>query len=590
MGNSWSCDPQQVEVPLEPNADISGIWVLINLIGTAHLMVLVTFLSYIFAFDPAKDPYASTPTTLPDDHGQVASLKPPWRENPSLVTLCDVQLLTGLALQITIYYLLPSGLSAYHWKMAVLLTWFANVKHLSGLTSLRKYLYLHQNERNLRVIFMALFSAILLVSMVPTVFFNWHNSLDSAIKHYTTTHPGDGRPRPVVEHISNLGEVEVTAANASSAAICYFNTQRADNLFQQQLSWNLFVNHNHSTVLGLVSYSVVDKLRDTTAFQSTLLSILLLVFGAATRSIKIFKPSSLLFRNIIRNLFSRWTKRIIISGHQRLLRVPWARREIEDREPPDKRKAAVLYFYTRPMVAAMVVGRLYADFYSSMLAEVYGLIISVTWGDLRLATLRKSVSVEEDEITAGQFLPILLFIGPILSSVVTLWPAVSSIGKSRGPQQRAASPTPDTTTQSLVEPPPEREQSARPSTTDPGIELQVLPTNNRPTSTPQSNRNQEQTPSIHDLLEMDYSQQKWTDPLLVMPCIQILMLTVYILSAVYNTETSAWRVFQAILLWVLWIHPGILYCYVLLAIVYKAYWDGFRGPDSVGGLLSSYIL
>lgn len=111
---------------------------------------------------------------------------PPGHQQ-SILTLCDVQLLTGLSIQIMAYYFLSAGLTAYHWQMAIYLTWFANVTHQAGLTTLRSYLFRHPHERNLRAAFMAALSALLLVSMVPAIYFNWPNSLTHLVRQYLST-------------------------------------------------------------------------------------------------------------------------------------------------------------------------------------------------------------------------------------------------------------------------------------------------------------------------------------------------------------------------------------------------------------------
>lgn len=82
--------------------------------------------------------------------------------------MSDLQVITGLAILITGYTSLPCGLSDYHWQILVYLAWFSSITHLAAITFLRRYLYLHQNQRFVRVIWMSIFLLMLIVAIVPT--------------------------------------------------------------------------------------------------------------------------------------------------------------------------------------------------------------------------------------------------------------------------------------------------------------------------------------------------------------------------------------------------------------------------------------
>lgn len=383
--------------------------------------------------DDLRASFSTVSASCPNLSNFISSIEPNSNESlpQCLMQLCDTQIITGIGILVASYASLGSGLSAFHWQMAVCLAWFSNLTHLSGLTFLRTYLYTHPRERNLRATFMAILFIMLVVSEIPTVFFNWPNSFESLAREYITT----GQRPAAFPSTFALSTIEVTGANSSSFATCYFNVHRSALLYQEQVDWYKSIQENDTNmieeVFRLSRANVIASLADTTAFQSTLISILILVFSFITRSIKLFKTSSRLVRCRIRPFCSFWARRITIYGHNRLLKSIETRGERRGPEiSPDelrRKEATLLYLYTKPVLALIIVSRLYADLYSSMLSEVYWLAISATWGSLRLASLRKSVSVYEEDLTFGQILAILFLAAPVLAVVVSLWPTLSAL-------------------------------------------------------------------------------------------------------------------------------------------------------------------
>lgn len=164
--------------------------------------------------------------------------------------------------------------------MAVYLAWFANLTHLSGLTFLRTYLYTHPRERYLRVTFMAVLFVMLVVSEIPTAFFNWPNAFSHLARKYITTgHEPAAFPE---RFISRPSAIVVTGANSSSFAACYFNLGQSARLYREQVDWYQAMQENHTMFEGVFPLSEADTVAwftATTAYQSTLISILLLVFS-----------------------------------------------------------------------------------------------------------------------------------------------------------------------------------------------------------------------------------------------------------------------------------------------------------------------
>lgn len=93
-----------------------------------------------------------------------------------MLFFADAQLLTGLGILISAYATLggESGISAYHWNIAVYLAWFSNITHLLVLTFLRKFLSQNTTQRNWRVAAMSCLFILLLVALFPTAYFDWH--------------------------------------------------------------------------------------------------------------------------------------------------------------------------------------------------------------------------------------------------------------------------------------------------------------------------------------------------------------------------------------------------------------------------------
>lgn len=89
----------------------------------------------------------------------------------------------------------------------------------------------------------------------------------------------------------------------------------------------------------------------------------------------------------------------------------------------------------KTQLAVLLLSRLYADIYTSTLSEVsirlypaavttvYSLshvirytwlLVSATWAIIRLFKARASVDIDENEMTFGQILAVLLLLGPLV--------------------------------------------------------------------------------------------------------------------------------------------------------------------------------
>lgn len=360
---------------LEPYADISGTGVLIGFIGTAYLVLLLVTVSYFLAFDPSENPFKGRVTAYEDaedphwkpnpiDQRFIACLRKPsvlmssTRErlqsafDESIILLCDIQIVTGIGILLSGYMLLKCGLDACHWQIVVYLAWFSTVTHLSGLNILRKLLKTTLWAKYVRVFLMLVLLVLVIVGLLPTGFFN--------------------------------------SDNFSSQAICYFN--------QSYGYWR------HDATSG-------DPVRETAEWQTMAMSVILLIFGFVSRSFKLFQPLSTAFRIQIRSPISRLAQRTL----QRLgepssgVSLGWK----------DRLKLSIV---TRPALATFLMVRLSCDLFSSAIFEVYWLFVILLWGTLEFLAARNSISskspqatLEEEQWTFGQILPIFLLLGPLFT-------------------------------------------------------------------------------------------------------------------------------------------------------------------------------
>lgn len=85
----------------------------------------------------------------------------------------DIQIITGVAILVSGFSSLRCGLSTYHWQLVVDLAWFSSVTHLSALTFLRHYLHNRPKEKRWRVAAMLVLLVFLCAAVGPTAHFTW---------------------------------------------------------------------------------------------------------------------------------------------------------------------------------------------------------------------------------------------------------------------------------------------------------------------------------------------------------------------------------------------------------------------------------
>ena len=89
----------------------------------------------------------------------------------------DQQVVTGLALLLSGYSQLSSGLSVYHWQIIIYLAWFSSLTHMTTLTILRQLFHDSHEVRIWRLVLMSLMIVMLCIGLLPTGDAIWENNL-----------------------------------------------------------------------------------------------------------------------------------------------------------------------------------------------------------------------------------------------------------------------------------------------------------------------------------------------------------------------------------------------------------------------------
>lgn len=216
-----------------------------------------------------------------------------------------------------------TDLSIFHWEILVRLCWFSCITHLAGLTSIRHYLQANPWERNLRFILIFALLVLLLVALFPTGF-----------------------------AIGFEGRYDTLAI----PAICFFDKQARASIFI-----NHFKSNDGSSDEG-VEYSTI---RDTHAFQSMLVSMILLLTGFLVRLLKVFGSHQSRLIQRARRSISSTIQRLILK-----LTCPPLSRAPSDRKLDHFLHALWRNIIVRPTLAIFLCVRVIADLITSEIAEV----------------------------------------------------------------------------------------------------------------------------------------------------------------------------------------------------------------------------
>ncbi|KAI0009689.1 hypothetical protein F4779DRAFT_640288 [Xylariaceae sp. FL0662B] len=381
------------------NPDVDGPGVITSFITTSWLTLLIVLCNYLFVFDSDSEPFRShkkqqpstgvstwIPNPLDKLVGQLSSkLLGPIKIGAKFIlpsvfinwltglaakeqteaafmqcvlSLCDVQLITGISMLISGFVSLirePDNMPLRDWLIINNLVWFSNLTHQCGLIFLRGHLYQNPSERLWRLAFMTILLIMLITSMVPTAF--------------------------AISFDPNHGP------QLSTPARCFYDSNVREALYQE----------------GGINKGPITK---TPSFQISMMSIVILFLSFVTRLIKLFETSSRFVQHQIRARIGRYLRKVLAYCIRE--RLEYRRR---------KSKAGLrIILVENPLLAVYLFLRVFADIYASVFSDVCWVLLSAIFGTKQLAAMRASIEGPEDDVfNFGQILPIMMLVAAILT-------------------------------------------------------------------------------------------------------------------------------------------------------------------------------
>ena len=144
--------------------------ILIGFAATAYLTFVLCVVYYLVDFKRISNPldkkcidtfYSLFNASRPSEEWSKAI-------EAAVLTFSDQQVITGIAILISGYSQLRSGLAIYYWQLTVDLAWFSSVTHLTTLTCLRYFFQERQGLKILRLICMAVTAGMLSCAVIST--------------------------------------------------------------------------------------------------------------------------------------------------------------------------------------------------------------------------------------------------------------------------------------------------------------------------------------------------------------------------------------------------------------------------------------
>lgn len=158
----------------KPDADISGIGVILAFLISAYVSFAVVLGAYTFGM---VEPELLAPADV-----RIMRVRSRIHDHPRLhhlmqhaiLVLSDQQIVTGVAIMAAGFVGLRSGeTNVYHYQIVLYLAWLASSVPLSALTFLRPFLESHPAVRAWRLAGMVVLFFMLMVGLVPTVSYDW---------------------------------------------------------------------------------------------------------------------------------------------------------------------------------------------------------------------------------------------------------------------------------------------------------------------------------------------------------------------------------------------------------------------------------
>lgn len=198
---------------------------------------------------------------------------------------------------------------------------------------------------------MTILFAGLVAALFPTAYFNWANkgkmSSDFVSMDYSVYYPPDS---------------EGTASVPSSNARCFFRHSTAQAIWDQRVCPpNLTSSTQFYAADGFGCNNDSSSISATSAYESMILSLLLVSSSFLIRSARMFRSLSDVAKESVLDRLGRWSRsllRVVIAAHRRLSTGRFTRRLVALVRPLDM------------VIGAQLVARLYWDILSSEIFDV----------------------------------------------------------------------------------------------------------------------------------------------------------------------------------------------------------------------------
>lgn len=217
-------------------------------------------------------------------------------------------MLSGLAILISGFAQLRSGLATYYWIIVVQLAWFSCLTHLCCLTLLRNHLYNNAIERGWRLVAMATLAILDVVGLGFTGDYHWAFCSDCDYRQYSQLKASD------------------KAGNMTPApndyAICFLSVAPSSN----------------------------------GAYASMVVAMLLIILGFCTRVTKLYKPLSAGVFGRFRAHASRECRKLL--------------RRVYLYSAPNSNGNLRWNLFYLPLLSVFLMGRFILDQWSSLFLEV----------------------------------------------------------------------------------------------------------------------------------------------------------------------------------------------------------------------------
>ncbi|QLI66093.1 Elsinochromes biosynthesis cluster protein HP1 [Metarhizium brunneum] len=374
---SYTCGADVV--PLEPYGDISGLGVLLGFTIMAWVSVVLVLLYYVLAFDAGVSPFANK-------RGSGPSSSPSTNPVDAIVFQVFRILRSRLGLKPERHLQLESTFNRCILMLAdtQLITGIAIM--VSGYYSLTCGLSAYHWQT---VLYLAWFSCLT------------HLSALTCLRAHLHAHP-----------TARTGRLLLMTALLALLFVGFVPTGHFDFRDHQ-------LPEKFSDSAPAVCYFKGGMDRDGTPFASMVLTLLLLAYGYLVRVAKLFESSS--------TVLSRFSRRLLDRNHDKFLNA-WAR-GLQNMRPSVALCVAGAFI---PLQTSLYFAlRILLDLYASMLSEVSSLVLSASWASTRLANLRRSGDVGDNDWTFGQVISLVLLAGPALSIAQLMYSCCLSPGQDR---------------------------------------------------------------------------------------------------------------------------------------------------------------